>query len=91
MRKQGDRALVFGFAGVRVEPFVQRRRGGQGIQQQDHAGQQRGDDRLAGWLAMARYESHNRNKLAYIMPGARGFLHGSAGHRPGSMIREKDS
>jgi len=89
MRKQGNGALMFGFAGVRMKPFVQRRRSGHGVQQQDQTGQQRGDGRLAGWFAMARHESHNNGKLAYIMPDARGFLQGSAGPRPGSMVREK--
>jgi len=65
---------MFGLARIRVEPFVQRGRGGHGVQQQDNAGQQRGDDRLAGWFEMARYEPHNIRKLAHIIPGASALM-----------------
>jgi len=69
--EQGDRAFVVGFAGVRVDQFMQRRRGRHGVQQQDKTGQQRGDDRLAGWFGLARYEPHSIGKLAHLEPSAR--------------------
>ena len=76
---------MFGLARVRMHPFVQRRRGGHGVQQQDKTRQQRGDDRLAGWFELARYEPHNKRKLADVMVGASDFLIRSAGLRPGSL------
>ena len=73
MREKSDGALMLGAAGVGVKPFVQRRRGGHRVEQQDNPGQQRGNDYLAVRLEMAFYEPHNTWKLADIMPGARGF------------------
>jgi hypothetical protein len=55
VRKYRYGALMFGFARVRVQPSVKLGRGGHCIQQQDHPGQQRGDDCLAGWSELARY------------------------------------
>ena len=73
VREHRDGALMVFFAGIRVEPFVQRGGGRHRVQQEDKPGQQRGDGRLAARLKMALYETHNTFKLADIMPGASGF------------------
>ena len=72
--KQGDDALMFSLARVCVKPLVERRRGGQDVQQEDKAGQHRGDDRLAGWFELTPYEPHNKCKLTDIMTGASDLL-----------------
>ena len=74
MGKQGDDALMFSLARVCVKPLVERRRGGQDVQQEDKTGQHRGDDRLAGWFELARYEPHNECKLTDTMMGASDLL-----------------
>ena len=53
MREHCDRALMFGLPGVGMEPFVQRRRRRQGIQQENNAHQQGGNGPLAAAIEMA--------------------------------------
>jgi hypothetical protein len=78
--KEGDGALVAGLARVRMEPFVQRRGCGHGIEQQDQTSQQRGDNRPARLFEMPYYEPHKVVKVADVMPDARVslFLSGAA-------------
>jgi hypothetical protein len=51
--------LMLGVAGVRMKPFMECRRGGHGIEQQDNTHEQRGEDRLAASREMTRNEPHN--------------------------------
>jgi hypothetical protein len=73
VRKHRDGALMLGVARVVVEKFVQRRRDGHRIQQQDKTRQQRGDERLVARVEMTLGSLHPTRYLAETMPDASGM------------------
>jgi len=70
--KEGDGALVLGSAGVGMNPFMERRGGGHGVEQQHRCDQKQCNDCLAAGGGLARVEPHNIGKLAEESPGASG-------------------
>ena len=56
--KEGDGALVVGSAGVGMDPFVERRGGGHGVEQQHSCDQNQGNDCLAAGGGLALIDPH---------------------------------